>query len=1523
MSSNARLACAAALALSLCALASAGDARPYRRPASLPPPFVSDRVAFTGSLHDGRVVTVYADGRASIAPPRAARTSSGARTARDRVAALRAARGPHAATEQRLLPVARYGSLEGDVPQSVRTQILSDLERNPARYAPGRVIVVFKPGVTIAQDGAALSPAAAESLRRGLAAKRRDLTPHAFTNDARTNRTLMQLGVDRADRLFKNIDRGALAAMRGRAEARIRRPLVAFDNAFVLSASASSVENAVRALRASPSVAYAAPDLAVSPMIAERRPVATETVREIAGYRRAPQTFGRSTRSTAQPMVPRNAAVSFNVQAMLNAPGVDAVAAFDEIGQRFNQLPGAGEIVTNVGIGDVDDASAASNPGDPCAQTVAGSGATTHRIGGQRYLDMPSMPLIPVWVADAAGNLSNTDSVCNVDPLLAEVDLDFSVMAPLPDDAQRAGETAPQGIDLLGIAPGASYRWIAPGPVQGVVSETSTLGALIGAARQQPAPNVITASIGFGADGYGFPGRYLEEDPLAQSVVAGIVASNIVVCIAANDGTRILTTAIVGPSGGSAATNAGTAGATTVDDLFFTTAPSVVPDSGAIDVGATTLDDVFSANPQDAAFASLANAKAFPETRYNGTLGFSSGFGSRVNVSAPGDNVSALFRDAQPYDAVGLEITGGTSASAPQVAAAAAVALQVARLTGHPFTSAAQVRDLLVATGTPVANPPQSDVPLNVGPQVSVRRAVEQLLANAGKPVQPGIARVAVQGRRSGSFIASFNTRYVNDATYVTALDPSYIKLDGPFTRTLKTHAVSWPGSDTGADLNSYITIAPDWEGIPANATYRLTVAGQPARVLATAPYARMLPAQLFAAAGVPLTPGASRTLSLTYSASVGLHQIASSTFQLTFGPPAPSSRLVLAPKVPAVVTGATIPVSYDLRGYPSAQLSAPVLNVSFPGVGSLFFQGAGLYPYYSMPLTGTNGTVNVPVSALAGAGTYTLWIDLQPGTSAFGSDISDLAFTRVDNGTARPPAPLLSLAPGTPGVHSLEVPYKSTFALSYDVSSVPRATGALVEIAAPPPGPYFYDAGFFVGFNTFRNPNGSQIDDDGVITGSVYHVQANGTAGTVTIDPAVAKIPPTASVNVRVIPTAGGTPVGEASDADYVLYDGINTLLGAPLGAAFLNPSGTDGVLMESAGLGSSGIGLYSVEPFDLGTGGVNGAPLAFTTNLMGVAPVLQDDTGVAYGGLDPGSIAYYRAVPLAAGFGSFTFPPGALPPNAALYTTATNSAPGRSAFLGLDLTTGNLVVTRGDVTSGSGFVNGIDITSVVGSNIDGPGLATFSYDPAADRAYMLMDDASLSCEAQSPQLITVDFTAGTASARTLAIGAGQPSLYGNYSMVIDPATHLAAVATSCPVGPNGAASRSELTLLDLTTGATSRVFQHVLTPAQNPHGLMSMPGGDSTMIGIDPVNHLVLQRSLYCPQIIGAFDLNARPCLNLYDERGGLVKTIPDLFPDGFDDPQQQFNGVNGTLRTGIAMGQQQLGNFVYSLGLQPYSY
>ena len=1511
MSSSVRAAVALCGVLAVCA--SAADARPYRPPAAVASMPYATKIAFMGYLHDGRVATVYADGRVRIAqqPVRGDRKTQ-------LLAHLKAARNPAMRPTETRVSLQRYGPLNGTVSASTRNRILFDLDHPPQRFVPGRVVVVFKDGVTMQQDHQALTPAATSMLMRGVLKRDRSMSPHAFTTDARTNLALMQLGVDKADRLFAKLDRGTLSSMRSRAQARTTKTLLPIENAFVLHVSASSVPNAVHALRASSSVAYVAPDYAVSSMIAERHDVPASMQTEMAGYRRATKTFGRSVKSVSSLSLPTNAAITFNFQAMLGATGVDAVAAYDEIQRTFNQLPGAGEIITNVGLGDVYDASALTNPNDPCQNIAQQWGPTTHLIGGQHYLDFPSMPLIPAWVSDTDGNLYAGGEACGVDPQLAEVGLDFSVMAPLPDGLQRSGETATMATDLLGIAPGATYRWVAPGTTTGVLGDTDLAGAFLAAARQVPAPNVITASIGWGADSYGFPGRYLEDDPLMQSVVASVVSSGVVVCIAANDGTRTYTAAAVGPSGGSAATVAATSGFTNLDDLYYSTAASYDPDDGAIDVGASTLDDILAVNPQDATAGALASQPAFSETRYNGMLGFSSGFGSRVNVSAPGDNVYALYKGGINYDGVNAEIAGGTSASAPEVAAAAAIAMQVATLTGHPFASAQAVRSALASTGTPVANPPQSDVPLAIGPQVSVRRVVESLLAAGGKAMQPGIARVGIHGRRTGSYIAEGYLYF--DSIFTTALDPAYIKLDGPYSAS---NAYVFPGADTGADLNSYITIAPDWEAIPANASYRLSVTGQPARVISTAPYVRMLPAQLFAAAGVPLTPGTSRTLSLTYTASTGLHIVAESSFQMTFGPPAAASRLVLAPIVPAVTRGTSIPVTYDLRQYPAALPQQPTLNVSMPGTGYLWFPYAdGAYPYYSTPLTSNHGTVNVPVSALAGAGTYSVWIDMQPQSGPY--DASDVAFARVDAGTARPRAPLLSAGPGQPGAHYLEIPYKSPFTVSYDVSSVPNASGAIVEISGPPAPPQFYPYSGGSGMQTFRNPNGNALDDDGVVSGSLYHVMASGTVGNVTIDPTTAGIPATTTVNVRVIPANGGAPTAEASDVVTVRQLGIEPVFGFPLVDVYVNPNGTDGYLIENADVGTAqaATAITAFEPFDIAIGAVSGVPMMSNGVMFGL-PIVQNDANVLPLSADLVNANDYVANPIAAGFVQVSYAAPLFAPTERLSASGLDSTASRSAYVALNVLTGGVSAAAGDITTGN-FSSPVDLTAILGPNYDWAVVEQLAYDPQTDRAYLINEDGTLPCTQQSPQLVTIDFTAATASSMTLPVGAGES---GDYGIAIDPTTHTAAVATNCQyVGPDGlSAFRAELSYVNLATGTTSRVFQHITDLAHDTHGYVTMPGGDTHSVGIDPVNHVVLQRSIWCPTVMSPFDVNGRPCLNVYDESGTLLKSVPRLFSDGnlLNGIAASFENVNGTTRSGAAGGQEPDSTLLENFDVQPYTY
>ena len=190
----------------------------------------------------------------------------------------------------------------------------------------------------------------------------------------------------------------------------------------------------------------------------------------------------------------------------------------------------------------------------------------------------------------------------------------------------------------------------------------------------------------------------------------------IVVTISANDGTRTYTPAAVGPDGGSTPTNVPRHGE---PPRRSTTTRSHDAERGARlrrdHVGGTTTDDTIAVPPQ--AGGAPSRTGTFAETRLDGTTTFSSGFGTRVNVSAPSDNIAALNHTCFNFgvrSAVTV-LTGGTSASAPMTAAAVADLLQVGQATGHPLTPQA-VRQVLEETARPVPTQPQVDRPVAGGP---------------------------------------------------------------------------------------------------------------------------------------------------------------------------------------------------------------------------------------------------------------------------------------------------------------------------------------------------------------------------------------------------------------------------------------------------------------------------------------------------------------------------------------------------------------------------------------------------------------------------------------------------------------------------------------------------------------------------------------------------------------------------------------------------------------------------------------
>jgi hypothetical protein len=1077
--------------------------------------------------------------------------------------------------EYRTIPPAGAGIAGTAAALPGKAQLSFELAKGPAQpYVAGTLEVVLSTARATA-PARAVSAATLQRLRR--ATPRPGALPAgpvpAYTTDAALNRVLAGLGTDSMSAVFPGPTAAALRPQPGRLNV---------ARAYIVHVTSATMPGAVAALSASPAVAYASPDWTVATTATTPIPVpaATRRAADALASRLAARPAPRG--SASLPPLPANFALQASAQSLLNKPGVDWTAAYASIESKYHQLPGTGETITDVSLGDLTSAGIPSS--DHCYGYLSAFGPTTIIRSGQRYLDWPSMPLIPAWVSSSSAALNPTGEVCGVDPFLAEVGLDFATMAPLPHNLQRPGEVGAGLTDLLGIAPGARYRLVVPSDTSGSV--TSVDEAFLAAAQQTPRPNVITASLAFGLDSQGFPSRYLEDDPITAALISSLVRQyHINVSISANDGLRGGTNAAVSPSGGSAATNVAAPGSTptNLNSIQLSTVPSRDYDSGAIDAGGTTLDDISAAPPQNPANAALAAQHAFPETRFNGYGSFSSGFGSRVNLSAPADNVVAFEHSfGGAPDAVTVDNIGGTSASSQEIGAAAAVVQQAARLAGNTkiATSPLALRAELQQTATPVPNAPQADRPLNVGPQVDLGKAVNRAVAAVGGGLAPGVARVAVEQRQwvPGNLGAVFST----------ATDPGAISL-------------------AGLNQNAWLTISPDWVGLPAGATYTLSAVRETggSQQLATGPWARLQPAAILAAAGLSLSSTQSQAVSLAYIASTGHHVLATATIPLSFSPvsayPEP-----LAPVVPAVVTGPVIPVRYNLAGW--SGFTAPQLVVSAPGrmnpVTDHFFR-----QLYAVPLTKLSGTVDVPVSALQGAGSYGIAVQQTPTTFGF----SNFAYTRVQDAPSdhRPAAPVLSAAGSPPG-YLQAVPYGGTFGVSWNVTNVPGATGAYLEISAAGPND-------FNSFATFNNPNGTIRDRNGFDSGSTYFQKLPGTSGNTTVSATAAGLYPTMYSNVRVLPvTAAGTAAGEASDISSISMNGVTPADGGAVVNGFgVDASAPTGFVTSNVTNAAGQTTQSSVQTFSQQTQAITGTVTSsssdsFTTADSGGAGIFAGHTGL-----------------------------------------------------------------------------------------------------------------------------------------------------------------------------------------------------------------------------------------------------------------------------------------------------------------------
>lgn len=222
--------------------------------------------------------------------------------------------------------------------------------------------------------------------------------------------------------------------------------------------------------------------------------------------------------------------------------------------------------------------------------------------------------------------------------------------------------------------------------------------------------------------------------------------------------------------------------------------------------------------------------------------------------------------------------------------------LAAAEATGQKL-SPREVRKLLVDTGRPIAQPPQADRELRMGPQLDVTAAVEKVLAKRHS-LTPAAVRLSVAERQLLSVSPT--------TAFVEATVPSAIDLAGP--------ADAW-GNPSGQNAVSPITFGLDLTGGHRKLTYRLRV-GEHGTIPSAGPSLRVLPRELLAAAGLPLASGEARTVQVTFEALDGHKVVASTGQRLTFGA---ADGTYVQPKAPTAPgsspLGKSVTVHYDLTG--------------------------------------------------------------------------------------------------------------------------------------------------------------------------------------------------------------------------------------------------------------------------------------------------------------------------------------------------------------------------------------------------------------------------------------------------------------------------------------------------------------------------------------------------------------------------------------------------------------------------------
>jgi hypothetical protein len=1027
--------------------------------------------------------------------------------------------------------------------------------RLPADIAhPGSAIVAFRTPVTASGDHFAASPSG-----------------NAGASDiAQLNSALSSIGATHVRRLFTNIPADQLAAARARAEAATGKFVTDFTQVYqvVYDPKVASGE-AANELARSPLVSAAMPDWIFK---GPKDPAKLSGAQRKAALKASARARAADhPQSSDVASLPRNDAYRSDAQSYQDAASNNVTGAAQMLARRFHQQPAQGEVVTNISLGNVDNHS-------------------TVLQNGQRYIVQQGYPKIPVWLSQSncVDNGDGTETcTVSLDPSgttgddqgdFIEVDLDFSVMAPPPLGDPRVPNPAPPGnARLLGSAYGASYRLINPK----VNNTENFVAAWLGAGfLLTPKSNTITASIGQGFSIGGFSDYFFENEAIIHDVVTELVqGEDIFVSISAGDG-QTETSVAMNPNGLTGPTEVTTDPNVPVDiddpDLWLnprfsyglTVEPQFVIDSGSNDAAADTLNDVFNNSPyNDRIDDSVSHSQHTTETRWTGQQNFHTGFGSRANVSAPGDDIliMAQVEDAngRPVDPVSSfpRLIGGSSASAPEVAGAAAVVRQAARLLGTPL-SATQIRSLLFSTGRENVAPAFDLSNASIGRHLDLTAAVQALFDHAHANANPSFARMTVAQRKAAltptDLRSAFYTDTPQDPLRGTATIDLSQGLVAPSSRTNETVG------ETGDNVFAPITFGVDALFMSKlNLKWTLQLGKRKVNVPgklfdAGVPSLRLLPSEIFELLGEPVTSRADRVVTVTASSGK-----ASISTDVTFkGQRDASYTHAIPPSFdPVFTSGDNVRFAYDLRGLRGADGGILIVSDIDRAVPQAFPDNNLDAHGSKYRLNGLAGTITLHASDFPhGVGTYGIALR---GTR-HGAEIADstsfwqpLRFAPARYqlpATPKVQAEASALGSAEPlfyDVADIEPGGSSRFGVTYDVRSVAGARNAIVEFSRPTQD--FAEALFVSGaftpangfVNNFTNPNGDRLDtgNDFGQAGETAHAAVSGTNGFAVLDGATIGLSIPAgrcdsTYQVRVLATdAAGRIVGVAGNGSILSY--------------------------------------------------------------------------------------------------------------------------------------------------------------------------------------------------------------------------------------------------------------------------------------------------------------------------------------------------------------------------------------------------